>query len=154
MPQTPFSHRIIKGRVAETIVQELFQNNGYNVFSYGMERTVPALLRGIRGHDDEVSKAIRSMPDFVMQNTNTGDLYYIEVKFRSNGRFELKNLIENYPYVNAHFIIVSTNNILYVTYDDLKKGLQPAPIQNKNLFNLSASSLKKFREYVVEFFQR
>lgn len=53
-----FSHNLIKGRVAETIVQELFQANDYNVFSYGMERTVPAIIHGIRGMNTLVAKAM------------------------------------------------------------------------------------------------
>lgn len=34
---TPFSLNSIKGRVAETIIQELFLAHDYNVFHYGME---------------------------------------------------------------------------------------------------------------------
>lgn len=151
MSTTHFSHNLIKGRVAETIIQELFQANDYNVFSYGMERTVPAIIHGIRGMNTEVAKAIRSMPDFVMQNTENGDLFYVEVKYRAWGHFTLKDLIEDYPYTNAHFIIVTNRNILHISYNDLKEGKKPVALKNDNLFGLSAKSLKVYREYVGEF---
>jgi hypothetical protein len=32
-----------KGRVAATLIQELFLSLGYNVFHYGMERSVPGI---------------------------------------------------------------------------------------------------------------
>jgi len=146
-----FSHNLIKGRVAETIVQELFQANGYNVFSYGMERTVPAIIHGIRGLNSEVAKAIRSMPDFVMQNMRNGELFYVEVKYRAWGHFTINDLIEDYPYGNAHFIIVTNRNILHISYNDLKAGKRPVALKSDNLFGLSAKSLKVYREYVGEF---
>lgn len=151
MSTTHFSHNLIKGRVAETIIQELFQANGYNVFSYGMERTVPAIIHGIRGMNTEVAKAIRSMPDFVMQNTRNGELFYVEVKYRAWGHFALKDLIEDYPYTNAHFIIVTNRNILHISFNELKEGKRPVALKNDNLFGLSAKSLKVYREYVGEF---
>jgi len=151
MSTTHFSHNLIKGRVAETIIQELFQANDYNVFSYGMERTVPAIIHGIKGLNSEVAKAIRSMPDFVMQNTRNGELFYVEVKYRAWGHFALKDLIEDYPYTNAHFIIVTNRSMLHITYQDLKAGKKPAALRSDNLFGLSAESLKVYREYVGEF---
>lgn len=42
---TPFSLNAIKGRVAETIVQELFLAHEFNVFHYGMERSVSGIAQ-------------------------------------------------------------------------------------------------------------
>lgn len=36
-----FHYNMIKGRGAEAIIKELFQANGYRVYDYGMERTLP-----------------------------------------------------------------------------------------------------------------
>ncbi len=38
-----FRYNMVKGRVAETLIQELFLSLGYNVFHYGMERSVPGM---------------------------------------------------------------------------------------------------------------
>jgi len=40
-----FHYRMIKARVAETIIKELFLVSGYNVFDYGMERSLRSLAR-------------------------------------------------------------------------------------------------------------
>lgn len=45
MPLPTFSENAIKGRVAETIIQELFLMLGYSVFHYGMERSVPGIAQ-------------------------------------------------------------------------------------------------------------
>jgi methanogenic corrinoid protein MtbC1 len=39
---------MIKVRVAEAIVKELFQVNGYRVYDYGMERTLPEAIENIK----------------------------------------------------------------------------------------------------------
>ena len=61
-PQKDYSQNIIKARVAETIIQELFIQNRYNVFNYCMERSMPILIGKIYHDKSEVSTAIRSMP--------------------------------------------------------------------------------------------
>lgn len=40
-----FHYRMIKARIAETIVKELFQICGYSVFEHGMERAMPTNYR-------------------------------------------------------------------------------------------------------------
>ena len=61
----------IKGRVAETLIQELFLAHGYNVFHYGMERSIPGIEQLTRKTFGAVKEKIRSMPDFVVQNPDT-----------------------------------------------------------------------------------
>lgn len=57
-----------KGRIAETLIQELFLSLGYNVFRYGMENTIPGIMELLQGVRSDVAQEIRRMPDFVMQN--------------------------------------------------------------------------------------
>ena len=40
---------MIKGRIAETLIEELFLSLKYNVFRYGMENTVPGIMELLRG---------------------------------------------------------------------------------------------------------
>ena len=40
----PFHFRILKARIAETMVKELFKLNGYNVFNFGMEEVLPGIV--------------------------------------------------------------------------------------------------------------
>lgn len=50
--------------------------------------------------------SLRFMPDFVVQSSQNGDLFYLEVKFRANGTFSFDEHYKNYPYQNAWFVIV------------------------------------------------
>ncbi len=151
------AHNMIKGRVAETIVQELFLSNNYLVFHYGMERTLPEILPTIRKSLDEVSRAIKSQPDFVIQDRFTGELMYLEVKFRCNGRFDIDDLPNLYPYKNAHFVIVSPSNIQAIHYSDLAKGYRINNCADRKLkdypfFKLDKNSVQQFEKYIHEFF--
>jgi len=40
---------MIKGRIAETLIEELFLSLDYNVFRYGMENTVPGIMHLLKG---------------------------------------------------------------------------------------------------------
>src|SRR6266446_969480 len=39
-----YRYNMIKGRIAETLIQELFLSLKYNVFRYGMENTIPGIM--------------------------------------------------------------------------------------------------------------
>jgi hypothetical protein len=156
-PIKDYSQNIIKARVAETIIQELFIQNGYNVFNYGMERTMPTLIGKISRNTDVVSTAIRSMPDFVVQHIESGELLYVEVKFRASGCFDIKELLDNFPYENAHFIVVSKNAIKCISFKELKDGGKIEKNDNRNIsaypaFHLSDTSLERFLKYINNFF--
>jgi hypothetical protein len=97
---------MIKGRIAETLIQELFLSLNYNVFRYGMENTIPGIMELLKGVRSDVSQHIRRMPDFVIQNPNSKEVYFVEVKFRANGEYKLRNLPKDYPYTNAYIIVV------------------------------------------------
>jgi hypothetical protein len=102
-----YRYNMIKGRIAETLIQELFLSLGYNVFRYGMENTIPGIMELLKGVRSDVAKQIRRMPDFVIQNPESKDVYFLEVKFRASESFKITDLPKNYPYENAYFILVS-----------------------------------------------
>jgi len=101
-----YRYNMIKGRIAETLIQELFLSLGYNVFRYGMENTIPGIMELLKGVRSDVASQIRRMPDFVIQDPKSKSVYFIEVKFRSSESFSFKDLPKNYPYENAYFILV------------------------------------------------
>jgi hypothetical protein len=47
MKHNPFSYRIVKGRLAETLIKELFKVNNYNVFGFGVEQSLSGLEEGL-----------------------------------------------------------------------------------------------------------
>lgn len=153
-----YRYNMIKGRIAETLIQELFLSLGYNVFRYGMENTIPGIIELLKGVKSEVAYEIRRMPDFVIQNPRTSDVHFVEVKFRASGSFALKDLPKDYPYGNAYFILVSKKHIKCITYKELLDGKEISPTSRNYLgsrkeFDLDKEVIIDFCDFAVQFFE-
>lgn len=155
-----YSYRfnMIKGRIAETLIQELFLSLKYPVFSYGMENTIPGIMELLKGVRTEVANEIRRMPDFVVQNPHTTDVYFVEVKFRANGTFNRSDLPKDYAWENAFFIIVSKKHIKCISFEELKRGEEITPtsknyLGNRKEFALEKEVIKEFCDFALMFFQ-
>jgi hypothetical protein len=153
-----YRYNMIKGRIAETLIQELFLSLGYNVFRYGMENTIPGIMELLKGVRSDVAKQIKQMPDFVMQNPKTKDVYFIEVKFRANEEFSLKDLPKDYPYENAYIILVSKKHIKCISYAELLEGKEITPTSHNYLgkrkeFDLDKEVIISFCDFAVQFFE-
>jgi hypothetical protein len=155
--ENSYRENMIKGRIAETLIEELFLTLDYSVFRYGMENTVPGVMKRLKGVRSDVAQNIRRMPDFVVQDKKTGEVYFIEVKFRANEEFKFENLPEDHPYKNCYFIVVSKKHIKCITYDELKqgKGITPTStnyLGNKKEFELDKEVIIDFCDFAVKFF--
>jgi hypothetical protein len=153
-----YRYGMIKGRIAETLIQELFLSLGYNVFRYGMENTIPGIMELLKGVRSDVAQEIRRMPDFVMQNPKTKDVYFIEVKFRASGEFDLDDLHKNYPYTNAYIVLVSKKHIKCITFSELQEGKSITPtsqnyLGNRKEFDLDKQVIIDFCEFAIKFFE-
>ena len=147
-----------KGRIAEALIEELFLALHYNVFRYGMENTVPGVMKLLKGVRSDVATDIRRMPDFVIQHPITKEVYFIEVKFRTSEEFSMKDISKNYPYENCYFIIVSKKHIKCIMYNELKDGKEVSPSSNNYLGNRKEFELDKnvvidFCNFAVKFFE-
>jgi len=152
-----FQLNCLKGRLAEHLVQDLFAQNGYNVFNYGLERTHPFLSKELRNNYHTTSKALRFMPDFVVQSAQTGELFYLEVKFRANGCFGFEDKFKDFPYKNAWFVIVSPEKIQCMHYKRLAAGFSITADTNYRLgrvrsFHLSKESIAEYEGYARQVF--
>lgn len=153
-----YRYGMIKGRIAETLVQELFLSLEYNVFRYGMENTIPGIMELLKGVRSDVAQEIRRMPDFVIQSRKTKDVYFVEVKFRASGEFRYNNLPKNYPYENAFIILVSKKHIKCLTVQELKNGEEITPtsknyLGNRKEFHLDKDVIVDFCNFAVQFFE-
>ena len=152
-----YKEGMIKGRIAETLIEELFLSLGFNVFRYGMENTVPGIMKLLKGVRSDVADTIRKMPDFVIQNANTGAVFFVEVKFRASEEFSLKDIEEDYPFENAFFILVSKKHIKCLSYPELKSGKSITPsshnyLGNRKEFELDKEVIIDFCDFAVKFF--
>ena len=152
-----YTENMIKGRIAETLVEELFLSLGYNIFRYGIENTVPGAMALLKGVKSEVAKEIRSMPDFVVQNPKTGEVFFIEVKFRAQEEFSRRDIDKDYPFENCYFIIVSKKHIKCITFKELNEGKEVSPASKNYLgsraeFDLDKETIIDFCEFAIKFF--
>lgn len=152
-----YRYNMIKGRIAETLVQELFLSLGYNVFRYGMENTIPGIMELLKGVKSEVATEIKRMPDFVVQSPRTNEVFFIEVKFRKNGEFLMKDLPKDYPYVNAFIILVSKKHIKCISVKELLDGNEITAtsknyLGNRKEFELDKKVIVDFCDFAIQFF--
>ena len=152
-----FVENMIKGRIAETLIEELFLSLNYSVFRYGMENTVPGIMKLLKGVRSDVATNIRRMPDFVIQNNKNGEVFFIEVKFRKDEMFTFKDMDKDYPYENCYFVIVSKKHIKCITYGELNTGESVTPtsrnyLGNRKEFELDKDVIIQFCDFAVKFF--
>ncbi|MCQ6963681.1 hypothetical protein [Methanolobus chelungpuianus] len=150
-----YKESMIKGRIAETLVEELFLSLDYSVFRYGMENTVPGIMKLLKGVRSDVATNIRRMPDFVIQKNDK--VFFIEVKFRKSEEFKFEELPEDYPYENCYFVIVSKKHIKCISYEELKNGKEITPtchnyLGNREEFELDKDVIIDFCNFAVKFF--
>ena len=153
-----FRYNMIKGRIAETLIQGLFLSLKYNVFRYGMENTIPGIMELLKGVKSEVATEIKRMPDFVIQNPRTSDVHFVEVKFRASGEFSAKDLDKDYPYHNAFIVVVSKKHIKCLSVEELHKGQEITPtsknyLGNRKEFELDKNIIIDFCDFAVQFFE-
>jgi len=143
---------MIKGRTAECIVEELFRNYGYDVFPYGYENLLRALVTKpfkieksfehkmyIDGshayrmlqHVD-VYDRIRRMPDFLVIRRNPklpnqtkahNQCFLIDVKFRRSGQLNISEEDE-YNLEGVHIILVTGQKPYFFTHMISRKDIR------------------------------
>lgn len=90
------TENILKGRIAESIVEEMLKEAGFKVFRFGYEAVLQHLANIKLSKSDFYAKLVRDLPDFIIleENEHGPSLYPIEVKFRNDGNIPLKYSFE------------------------------------------------------------
>jgi hypothetical protein len=85
---------LLKGRMAEALVEELLKRSGNKVYRFGYESVLQNLTQVERAFDrqTEVGQQIRSIPDFLVLN-RTGKPFFVEVKFRLDPEWKFDDRI-------------------------------------------------------------
>jgi hypothetical protein len=105
------------GKTAEKIVQELFEEAGFEVIKYGYEHTVPKLANKEIKIIGETADYIRHQPDFIVVNKKN-EAFFVEVKFRSGGVIKKEHMF-NYP--SCYVVFLTTEFILGQRLDKIYK---------------------------------
>ena len=152
-----FNYNMIKWRIAETLVEQLFLELWFQVFKYWMENTIPWIMELLKWVRDDVAKDIRKMPDLVVYKDNHA--HFIEVKFRASETFKLEDLETNwdYPYHNALIVLVSKKHIKCISYKELKEGKEITEhssnyLGSRDEFETDKEKIIQYCRYAVKFF--
>jgi hypothetical protein len=152
-----FNYNMIKGRIAEALIEQLFIKLNYRVYRYGMENTIPGIMELLKGVRSDVATTIRRMPDFVIQDEKN-EAFFVEVKYRGEEKFSLKDVPKEYPFENAYFIVVSKKHIKCLSYEDLLAGKEITPkcrnyLGSIKAFETDKKTIIEFCQYAVKFFE-
>ena len=153
-----FRYKMIKGKIAETLIEQLFLAHKYSVYRYGMEYTIPGIARSLHTMQQEVAARIKSMPDFVVQHRLYKETFFVEVKFRANGCFSEKELDKDYPYQDALIIVVSGKQIKCLSVRELRQGWEITPgcsnyLADRPEFQLRKDVVEDFCSFAESFFE-
>lgn len=149
-----YRYNVIKGRIAERLIEELFLTLGYKVFRYGMENSVYGIMPYLKGVETDVAMYIKHMPDFVIYSERTREVFFLEVKFRANGKFTYDGLGgDKYPYLNAYIILVSKKHIKCATVEELKAGKEFQYLGNRKEFETDKATIIEFCDFAKQFFE-
>jgi len=152
-----FIENIIKGKIAETLVGELFTYLGYGVFRYNIANSLPGVMQLLKEVRADAATNIKRMPDLVIQHPHSGEVYFADVKFRKNETFTFDDIGPDYPYENCYFIVVSKKHIKCITYTELKEGKEITPssrnyLGNRKEFELDKDVIIRFCDFAIKFF--
>jgi hypothetical protein len=93
MNQNNFAEGMLKGRMAETLVDGLLRKSGNTVYRFGYEAILQNLSQIKKAFDahTEVGERIRAIPDFIVIDIN-GNPIFLEVKFRWDGKLHNEDM--------------------------------------------------------------
>jgi len=154
------SESMLKGRMAESLVEELFKNSGNKIYRFGYEAIVQNLTQIERSfnRDGEVGKRICAIPDFIVIDKQ-GNPTFVEVKFRGNGQLHTKDherLMRIKEFWSANIIIVNCNErpffrISKPPYFDKQNKFIEAPLIEESLWNMNLDAYQKAEVLVEKF---
>ena len=155
--------KFVKGHFLEILVREIFMASGYIVSPFGFESTVPSVLHRFYrdGYDEKLNKTpealfLRRLPDFVVQDPDTGLIQFVEVKYRQDGRMSAST-VSGYDKLTI-FVLITPQHIGCVTSQELKSG-KSINKKNKNyIYNrkdifprFTKTRTKKLHDHAMEF---
>jgi hypothetical protein len=117
-----FDENLIKGRIAETIFEEMFAEVGeFIILPAGYEFKTPELAQELLTIErKDILDNIRHSPDFILlsKNQNRKDVFLVEVKYRTNISIEeIKKVAEELTNrYGTVYIFVASHDSFYFDY--------------------------------------
>jgi len=153
---------MLKGRMAETLVEELLRQSGNAVYRFGYEAIVQNLAQLASSFDrySEVGERIRAIPDFIVVDRK-GKPEFVEVKFRWKPDGELHKetleIIERiHKFWGAKIVFVNCwerpyFRITVPPYLDKNKKLISKPLLEETAWKIDKKTYDEYEELVYRY---
>ncbi len=110
----PFSRQLAKGRIAETLFEQMLRDAGcFTILAFGYESVLPELAHRQRDMQiEETMEIIRRAPDFAVINNETHDVHLIDVKYMNDPRADwiLEAATKMYASWKPSYLFLATPN--------------------------------------------
>jgi hypothetical protein len=146
---------VIKGRIAEALVEELLRTCGNNVYRFGYESLLQNLVQADSNFDRTTKNGqqVRSIPDFVVVSPR-GNPTFVEVKFRSDPEWlkgELLRRIEKFWHAKVVLVTIIKPYFCVARLDPSSDGCLFKPLEADRDFNVTPGALGQFEPLVRRF---
>ncbi len=83
MNNIKFAHELLKGKIAETIFEQMIHHTkGYTVLEFGYEKVVQQLAKARKSEDAKAMiEIVRRAPDYAIVNEDTHNVTLVEIKY-------------------------------------------------------------------------
>ena len=158
---------MLKGRMAETLVDEMLKRSGNLVYRFGYEAVLQNLTQIEGGFDKEgeVGERLRAIPDFVVIDKN-GAPSLVEVKFRRDPMDALHDeTIERLERVEKYWnaLIIFINSVekpyfricrppYFKNFSQPKRGLVFEPMMKADVWGISQEVYDEYESLVEKYF--
>jgi hypothetical protein len=158
--QNNYSESMLKGRMAETLIEELLKKSGNTVYRFGYEAIMQNLVQIKKSFDahSDAGERIRAIPDFIVID-GKGEPIFVEVKFRWNGKLhedDQLRLKRIGSFWNAKIIFVNSSckpffQIASAPYIDDSGKLVCKPLSEDQAFKLNPDVYAEFEGLVEKY---
>lgn len=144
---------MLKGRIAEAIVEDMLKEAGFQVYRFGYESVLPNLTQV----DTDLNKTksrqkILNMPDFI-SISKEGFVQFIEVKYRStrpsNKDSEYRELAESWPESKILFVCKIEPHFRIANICDFVEKDFLFPLEKDEYMGVREEIIKKYAEQVI-----
>lgn len=159
------AENMLKGRMAESLVEEMLKRSGNTVYRFGYESVIQNLSQ-LESHFDrhtEVGERIRAIPDYVVIDKK-GTPSFAEVKFRAEPRDLYDETIESLERVEKYWnaLIVFVNCVekpyfrisrppYFKTISQPKRGLNFEPLTDVKEWGISDETYAEYEQLVEKY---
>ena len=158
--QNNYSESMLKGRMTETLVEELLKKSGNTVYRFGYEAIMQNLVQIKKSFDahSPAGERIRAIPDFIVID-DKGEPIFVEVKFRWNGQLhddDQARLKKISNFWSAKIIFVNSSHkpffqIASAPYVDESGKLICKPLSEENSLKIDPAVYTEFEGLVEKY---